>query len=244
MKYFLAIVLISGNVVACASLAPAQDSKEPPKSKPTDTRKSTEESAPADSNAAHTEAAKQSDKVIRSEQEWRKLLTREEYKVLRMKGTERPFRNKYDKLFEPGKYVCAACGQELFSADTKFDSGCGWPAFYASMAGDRVILTPDTSLGMVRTEVTCARCGSHLGHIFNDAPRTPTGQRYCINSVSLKFIPADSKDASGTSDEQAAKKSPAGEKPSTPDKQVPPPDKSPKKSENESSSGVRAAGKM
>jgi peptide-methionine (R)-S-oxide reductase len=130
-------------------------------------------------------------KVMRTEQEWKQLLTAEQYRVLRMKGTERPFVNKYDKHFKPGVYACAACGQELFSSETKFNSGCGWPAFYAAKAGDRVTLTRDLSLGMVRTEVCCARCGSHLGHIFDDAPQTPTGQRYCINSVSLKFIPAE-----------------------------------------------------
>ena len=108
------------------------------------------------------------------------------------KGTERPFTNEYDHHFEDGTYACAACGQELFGSDTKFNSGCGWPAFYASKAGDRVTLTPDISHGMVRTEVTCTRCGSHLGHIFDDAPQTPSGQRYCINSVSLKFIPSKS----------------------------------------------------
>jgi peptide-methionine (R)-S-oxide reductase len=137
-----------------------------------------------------------SDKIIHTEQEWRKLLTREQFEVLRKKGTERPFENKYDRHFEPGTYACAACGQELFSSDTKFNSGCGWPAFFAAKAGDRVKLTPDYSvprLGL-RTEVTCARCGSHLGHVFDDAPQTPTGQRFCINSVSLKFIPAESKD--------------------------------------------------
>ncbi len=127
--------------------------------------------------------------VIRSDQEWKKLLTPEQYHVLREKGTERPFQNEFDHHFEPGKYVCAACGQELFASDAKFNSGCGWPAFYAAQAGDRVQLTVDSSLGMVRTEVTCSRCDSHLGHIFEDAPQTPTGQRYCINSVSLKFIP-------------------------------------------------------
>lgn len=138
--------------------------------------------------------ADESGRVEKTEQEWKKLLTREQYRVLRMKGTERPFTNKYDHHFEAGKYVCAACGQELFTSETKFNSGCGWPAFYAAKAGDRVVLSPDLTLGMVRTEVTCARCGSHLGHVFDDAPQTPTGQRFCINSVSLKFIPAESKE--------------------------------------------------
>ena len=133
------------------------------------------------------------DKVVRSEAEWKQLLTPEQYRVLREKGTERPFVNEFDEHFEAGVYACAACGQELFSSETKFNSGCGWPAFYAAKAGDRVKLDPDLSHGMVRTEVTCARCGSHLGHIFDDAPQTPTGQRYCINSVSLKFIPADNR---------------------------------------------------
>ena len=134
------------------------------------------------------------DKVLRTEQEWRHTLTSEQYRVLRLKGTERPFANKYDKHFEPGTYACAGCGQELFSSETKFNSGCGWPAFYAAKAGERVNLIRDLSLGMIRTEVTCSRCASHLGHIFDDAPQTPTGQRYCINSVALKFIPASAED--------------------------------------------------
>ena len=129
-------------------------------------------------------------KVVRSEEEWRKVLSPEQYRVLRQKGTERAFTGEYDHTFAPGTYECAACGNELFTSDTKFNSGCGWPAFYAAKAGDRVTLTPDYSHGMTRVEVTCARCGSHLGHIFNDAPDQPTGQRYCINSVSLKFVPA------------------------------------------------------
>ena len=131
------------------------------------------------------------EKLERSEEEWRDALTPEQFYVLRQKGTERPFTGEYDKFYEPGTYSCAACGEELFDSETKFNSGCGWPAFYAAKAGDRVDLHRDTSHGMIRTEVTCARCGSHLGHVFDDAPQTPTGERFCINSVSLKFTPAE-----------------------------------------------------
>ena len=151
--------------------------------------------APGVKKTSPPEAPAMTDKVVRNEEEWKRLLTPEQYRVLREKGTERPFVNEFDEHFEPGVYACAACGQELFGSKTKFKSGCGWPAFYAAQAGDRVQLDPDVSHGMVRTEVTCARCGSHLGHIFDDAPQTPTGQRYCINSVSLKFIPADGQEA-------------------------------------------------
>jgi peptide-methionine (R)-S-oxide reductase len=155
-----------------------------------------------------TNVDEKADKVRKSEREWKKVLSPEEFNVLRKKGTEAPFVNKYDHHFEPGTYVCAGCGAELFESDTKFNSGCGWPAFYAAKAGDRVELHRDLSHFMVRTEVTCARCGGHLGHIFDDAPDQPTGQRYCINSVSLKFVPRDKKAAEGEATAEPAKPAP------------------------------------
>jgi len=126
------------------------------------------------------------EKVIRTEEEWKKILTPEQYSVLRQKGTERAFTGKYDKHFEKGVYKCAACDNVLFESDTKYDSGCGWPSFFTPLAGDRVIYEEDKSYGMTRTEVMCAKCGGHLGHVFDDGPE-PTGLRYCMNSVSLKF---------------------------------------------------------
>ena len=132
------------------------------------------------------------DTVQKTDEEWKKTLSPEQYRVLREKGTERPFSGEYETNWKPGTYVCAACGQELFRSDTKFDAGCGWPSFYREAAKGHIIEKSDFTLGMKRTEIICARCGGHLGHVFDDGPE-PTGLRYCVNSVSLKFIPDSEK---------------------------------------------------
>lgn len=125
-------------------------------------------------------------KVIRTEQEWKQILSPEEFYILRQKGTEPAFTGKYYHHFENGIYLCAACGNELFSSETKYDSGSGWPSFYEPISYDNIETEVDYSFGMKRIEVKCASCGSHLGHVFTDGPK-PTGMRYCINSISLKF---------------------------------------------------------
>jgi peptide-methionine (R)-S-oxide reductase len=125
-------------------------------------------------------------KIVKTDAQWRAELDPEAYRVLREKGTEAPFTGECDHVFETGTYRCAGCGAELFASDAKYDSGCGWPAFYEPANGEAIDEEIDTSYGMVRTEVMCSSCGGHLGHVFPDGPH-PTGIRYCINSAALKL---------------------------------------------------------
>lgn len=126
--------------------------------------------------------------IKKTEDEWKKKLSPEQFYVLRQKGTERPFTGKYDNFYEEGNYHCAACDFLLFDSESKFNAGCGWPSFSEIVSNKNIVLKRDTSHGMIRQEVLCANCGGHLGHLFHDGP-PPSGLRYCINSISIKFRP-------------------------------------------------------
>jgi len=143
----------------------------------------------ADASKAISQSDQNEGKVVKTDAEWKKELTPEQYRILRQKGTEPAFTGKYWNSKTPGVYKCAACGEVLFTSTEKFDSHCGWPSFYKALDKSKVEEHVDTTFGMTRTEVVCARCGGHLGHVFDDAPETPTGMRYCINSESIVLDP-------------------------------------------------------
>ncbi len=137
-------------------------------------------------NTMSTEKKDTTAKIVKSEEEWKKTLSPEQYHVIREKGTEAPFSGKFYLHKDKGTYVCAACGADLFTSETKFDAGCGWPSFFEAIDSTKIVYTKDSSHGMIRTEITCAKCGGHLGHVFDDGPK-PTGLRYCVNSLSIEF---------------------------------------------------------
>jgi peptide-methionine (R)-S-oxide reductase len=140
-----------------------------------------------------------SDKAPTTDEEWKEKLTPEQYHVTREKGTEEPFSGKYWNVFENGIYTCVCCGEELFRSDQKYDSGCGWPSFFDAIDSDRIMRKEDLSHNMRRIEILCKNCGAHLGHVFSDGP-DPTGERYCVNSVSIDLIKKAEEDAAASPD--------------------------------------------
>ncbi|MBC7851169.1 MAG: peptide-methionine (R)-S-oxide reductase MsrB [Chitinophagaceae bacterium] len=176
MKRFLSLCLAVALVSGFQQCSYSQSS-------PT-SKKATMDTVKKDNNPAYSRTDKS--KVNLSEEEWKKALSPEVYYIARQKGTERPGTSKFEKSEEVGTYYCAACGNPLFKSNAKFDSGCGWPSFYEPISKTSIIYTPDTTLGMARTETQCGRCKAHLGHVFEDGP-PPTGLRYCINGVVLDF---------------------------------------------------------
>ena len=181
-KHLVFVVLVIGIVLSTVLMMPSSGYKQEFVSAKTTATPPKATAKPSDEKFDGT-------KITKSEAEWKKLLTPEQFYILREKGTEQPFSGEYDKNKRKGTYHCAACGLALFSSSTKFDSGTGWPSFYRPIFDNNVEEETDRSLGEARTEVLCKRCGGHLGHVFDDGPE-PTGLRYCINSVALKFQPS------------------------------------------------------
>jgi peptide-methionine (R)-S-oxide reductase len=183
----LSVWIIAALLVACCTpepatgVEPAGDATVPTQSESTpEVQMQDESNAGADAGMA---------RIVKTEAEWRAQLTPEQFYITRQAGTERPGTGEYLHNKQKGSYRCVCCDLELFSSDTKYDSHCGWPSFYKTAAGDRVRYIEDVSHGMIRTEVRCARCDAHLGHVFDDGPQEFTGQRYCMNSVALRFVP-------------------------------------------------------